>query len=73
MHEEFIVSEADVPEIGLLVHHHDGPFGDSSAIPTYLVSKMARSRVTVCGSVRELGSYASSSLARSTAVLTSPP
>jgi asparagine synthase (glutamine-hydrolysing) len=47
IHEEFIVSERDIPDIGLLVHHHDGPFADSSAIPTYLVSKMARSRVTV--------------------------
>jgi asparagine synthase (glutamine-hydrolysing) len=47
IHEEFIVSDKDVPDIGLLVHHHDGPFGDSSAIPTYLVSKLARSHVTV--------------------------
>jgi asparagine synthase (glutamine-hydrolysing) len=47
VHEEFIVSERDMPPIELLVRHHDGPFGDSSAIPTYLVSKMARSRVTV--------------------------
>ena len=33
--------------IETLVDHHDGPFGDSSAIPTYVVSKLARRHVTV--------------------------
>lgn len=47
IHQEFIVSEADLPPVELLVYHHDGPFGDSSAIPTYLVSKLARDHVTV--------------------------
>ncbi len=47
VHEEFIVGERDIPPVSLLVHHHDGPFADSSAIPTYLVSKLARARVTV--------------------------
>ena len=33
--------------IDTLVWHHDGPFGDSSAVPTYLVSKLTREQVTV--------------------------
>jgi asparagine synthase (glutamine-hydrolysing) len=30
-----------------LVWHHDQPFGDSSAVPTYLVNEVARKNVTV--------------------------
>lgn len=33
--------------IETLLHHHDEPFGDSSALPTYLVSAEARRHVTV--------------------------
>jgi asparagine synthase (glutamine-hydrolysing) len=47
VHTEFLVTANDVPAMETLVYHHDGPFGDSSAIPTYLVSKLARKHVTV--------------------------
>ena len=47
-HHELYLTEADaldvVPSLGGM---YDEPFGDSSQIPTYLVSKMAREHVTV--------------------------
>jgi asparagine synthase (glutamine-hydrolysing) len=46
-HHEFIVEPKALSLIDTLVWHHDGPFGDSSAIPTYLVSKYTREHVTV--------------------------
>jgi len=46
-HTEFLVAPSAVDLVDTLVWHHDGPFGDSSAIPTYLVSKLARQHVTV--------------------------
>ena len=33
--------------IDTLIWHHDGPFGDSSAVPTYIVSQLTREQVTV--------------------------
>jgi asparagine synthase (glutamine-hydrolysing) len=46
-HTEFRVKPSAVELIDRLVWHHDGPFGDSSAIPTYLVSQLTRQHVTV--------------------------
>ena len=46
-HTEFVVEPRALDLIDRLVWHHDGPFGDSSAIPTYLLSELTRSHVTV--------------------------
>ncbi len=46
-HVEFMVRPDTIGLVDELVWHHDQPFGDSSAIPTYLISKLAREHVTV--------------------------
>lgn len=46
-HHEFIVEPNIVELVDELVWHFDEPFADSSALPTYAVSKMARDHVTV--------------------------
>jgi len=46
-HTEFRVTPSAIGLIDTLLWHHDGPFGDSSAIPTYLVSQLTRQHVTV--------------------------
>ncbi len=46
-HHEFIVTPDLVEVVDELVWHFDEPFADSSALPTYMVSKMARDFVTV--------------------------
>lgn len=46
-HTEFVVEPRAVELVEELVWHHDQPFGDSSAIPTYLLSKLTREHVTV--------------------------
>ncbi|MFV0387761.1 MAG: asparagine synthase (glutamine-hydrolyzing) [Pyrinomonadaceae bacterium] len=46
-HHEFIVEPNLVEIVEELVWHFDEPFADSSALPTYMVSKLAREHVTV--------------------------
>lgn len=46
-HTEFKVTPAAIDLVDRLIWHHDGPFGDSSAIPTYIVSQLTRQHVTV--------------------------
>lgn len=47
-HTERVVKPVDTREIMTkLAWHYDEPFGDSSALPTYLVSQVARERVTM--------------------------
>jgi asparagine synthase (glutamine-hydrolysing) len=46
-HTEFVVEPKALDLVDRLVWHHDGPFGDSSAIPTYLLAELTRARVTV--------------------------
>ncbi|MBL4757463.1 MAG: asparagine synthase (glutamine-hydrolyzing) [Rhizobiales bacterium] len=46
-HEEFLVRPDAMSIIDDLVYHYNEPFADSSAIPTYYVSKIAREHVTV--------------------------
>jgi asparagine synthase (glutamine-hydrolysing) len=46
-HHEFVVRPNALELVEELVWYHDQPFGDSSAIPTYLVSQLTREHVTV--------------------------
>ena len=46
-HQSFRVRPEAMNLLSDLVWHHDQPFADSSAIPTYLVSKLTRAQVTV--------------------------
>jgi asparagine synthase (glutamine-hydrolysing) len=46
-HTEFVVRPDAAALAERLLWHHDQPYGDSSAIPTYLVCEMARRHVTV--------------------------
>ncbi len=46
-HFEHIVQPRAIDLVSRLAWHYDEPFGDSSAIPTYYVSNVARQHVTV--------------------------
>ena len=50
-HTEFVVRPDAAQLLERLVSHHDQPFGDSSALPTYLLSELTARHVTValCG------------------------
>lgn len=46
-HTEFVVRPHAVDLVERLVWHHDQPFGDSSAIPTFLLSELTKTHVSV--------------------------
>lgn len=46
-HTEFVVQPDKAELIEKLVWHHDQPFGDSSALPTYLLAELTSQHVTV--------------------------
>ncbi len=46
-HTEFIVEPHAIDVLPLLVRQYEEPFADSSALPTYYVSKLTREHVTV--------------------------
>ncbi len=49
VHEEFLLTERDlVDEVARLLPRLDQPIGDPSILPTALIARAARSRVTVC-------------------------
>ncbi|MET0153174.1 MAG: asparagine synthase (glutamine-hydrolyzing) [Candidatus Binatia bacterium] len=47
LHTKFMVGPQSIDLVDRLVDAYDEPFGDSSAIPTYIVSELARRDVTV--------------------------
>lgn len=46
-HTEFVVEPKAFDLVERLLWHHDQPYGDSSAIPTYLLCQLTREHVTV--------------------------
>ncbi len=46
-HTEFVVEPEAIEVLPLLVRHYEEPYADSSALPSYYVSKLTREHVTV--------------------------
>jgi asparagine synthase (glutamine-hydrolysing) len=46
-HREFVVGPGEVDVLPALVRHYGEPYADSSAVPTYFLSKLTRDHVTV--------------------------
>ncbi|MBI3629682.1 MAG: asparagine synthase (glutamine-hydrolyzing) [Candidatus Rokubacteria bacterium] len=46
-HTEYVVESEAADLLEPLIWHHDGPFRDSSAIPSFVLSRLAREKVTV--------------------------
>ena len=46
-HHEVHVGPDCIAQLDMLVEAHDGPFGDSSALPVHAVTKIAKENVTV--------------------------
>ncbi len=46
-HHVFVVTPSTIELIDRILYHYDEPFGDASAIPTYIVSNLTRQHVTV--------------------------
>jgi asparagine synthase (glutamine-hydrolysing) len=46
-HTEFVVTPDAIEVLPLLVRHYEEPYADSSALPSYYVSKLTRQHVTV--------------------------
>lgn len=46
-HTEFTVAPSAIDLVQKILWHYDGPFGDASAVPTYLLARLAKERVTV--------------------------
>ncbi len=46
-HHVFVVTPSTMDLIDKIIYHYDEPFGDASAIPTYIVANLTRQHVTV--------------------------
>ena len=47
VHKEVYIGPDCIEQLDTIVDAHDGPFGDSSALPTYAVTQLAQENVTV--------------------------